>query len=259
MYEPDLSKGAVMSSGARVKIEAVIVCVNYADFLAHTLPHDLVHFDKIVVVTAPFDTATQRVCEHYGVKCHQTDAMQAQWKGKFHKGAGIAEGLELLDRDAWIVHKDADVVMPPHFRKVVQGAQLDTRMIYGADRAEFKTFEDWERFYQAPEPHTQGGFLTHTSHTGQLLGTRLTFPHSGGYLPIGYFQMWHADSGVRTYMQGHGDAGREDCTFATQWPRSRRALIPEVIVYHLESGYEPMAVNWKGRESKPFGVAKRCE
>jgi hypothetical protein len=251
----DAVQGQAMSTPAKIKMEAVIPCVGYADFLAHTLPLNLRHFDRLVVVTAPHDKATQKVCDHYCVPVWLTDAFKSQWEGVFCKGAGINQGLNRLDKDAWIIQLDADIVLPANFRTVLERADLDTGMIYGADRAEFKTFEDWERFYGAPELHTTGaGFFIDIEHTGQQLGTRVAFQHHGGYVPIGFFQMWHADSGVFTYPEGHTDAGREDSNFPTQWPRRKRALIPELILYHLESGYEQMGVNWKGRKSKPFGI-----
>jgi hypothetical protein len=239
----------------RLKIECVVTCVNHSDFLAHTLPLNLRHFDKIVVCTSPHDKATQKVCDYYGVQVWLTDAFQSQWEGIFCKGAGINQGLARLDKDAWVLLLDADIVLPPNFRKVLEAADLDTSMIYGADRAEFKSFEDWEKFYAAPEPCVQGaGFFIHITHTGQQLGTRVSFPHEGGYVPIGFFQLWHADSGDMKYPEGHTDAGREDSHFPIQWPRKKRALIPEIVVYHLESESAPMAVNWRGRVTKPFGV-----
>lgn len=240
----------------KVKIECVVTCVGYADFLAHTLPLNLRHFDKIVVVTSASDKQTQKVCDYYGVQVWLTDAFNERW-GQFCKGAGINQGLDRLDRDAWILHLDADIVLPPNFRQVMENADLDTSMIYGVDRAEFKTFEDWQRFYGSPEPHTQGaGFFLHIEHHGQHLGTRVAFQHHGGYVPIGFFQLWHADSGIITYPEGHTDAGREDSHFPTQWPRKKRALIPEIVVYHLESESEQMGVNWKGRKTKAFGVGQ---
>ena len=39
-------------------LEAVIVCRDYADFLGQTLPHNLAHFDRIVVVTSPRERRT---------------------------------------------------------------------------------------------------------------------------------------------------------------------------------------------------------
>ena len=75
-----------------------------------------------------------------------------------------------------------------------------------------------------------------------------------GYIPIGFFQLWHADSEILNYPEGHTDAGREDSHFATLWPRHKRQLLPEIIAYHLESESAPMAVNWKGRATKPFSI-----
>lgn len=238
----------------KLKIECVITCVNHADILAHTLPHNIRHFDRIVVVTSPEDKSTQRVCDFYGVQVWLTDRFGTRW-GQFSKGCGINDGLGRLDKDGWILHLDADIIVPPNFRQVIEKAELDTLMIYGCDRAEFRCFEDWQKFYQAPEPHTQGnGFFIHISHHGQNLGTRVAFQHAGGYIPIGFFQLWHADSGVLQYIEGHTDAGREDSHFPAQWPRSKRGFLPEIIVYHLESEAAEMAINWKGRKTKPFGI-----
>jgi hypothetical protein len=85
------------------------------------------------------------------------------------------------------------------------------------------------------------------------LGTRLMHNFAGGYLPLGFYQMWSPSvSGIRTYPEEHTSAGRGDTLFAEQWPRSKRALIPEVVAYHLESEDASMALNWNGRVSAPF-------
>src|SRR5690349_3227997 len=116
-----------------MKIEAVITCVNYADFLAHTLPYNRSLFDKVIVVTSPEDQATQRVCEYWHVQTVVTDRMETHW-GRFKKGCGVNDGLKQLDRDGWLVHMDADMILPPLFRKVFEGLDLDRSYIYGMDR-----------------------------------------------------------------------------------------------------------------------------
>jgi hypothetical protein len=40
--------------------------------------------------------------------------------------------------------------------------------------------------------------------------------------------------------------------FAKKWPRAKRALIPEVVGYHLESTDASMSANWYGRKTAPF-------
>jgi hypothetical protein len=239
-----------------MKLEAVITCVNHADFLAHTLPHNKPHFDKLIVVTAPEDRQTQKVCDYWGVKYHATDAFNSRW-GDFKKGCGINEGLNLLDRTDWLLHLDADIVLPPNTRYVLERADLEPLMVYGVDRVMCPNWEAWQKFISAPEPHTEGnGFFINTVHSGFPLGTRLSFDHEGGYIPVGYFQLWNVASRVTKYVEGHSDAGREDAVFPIQWPRRRRALIPEITAYHLESEPAEMAVNWKKRVTKPFGPPK---
>lgn len=243
------------ASVRRMRIEAVTCCVNYADILAHTLPRNLNVFDSILVVTTPEDKQTQKVCQYYRVPYLMTDAFDARW-GNFKKGQAINEGLRHLKRQDWICHFDSDIVFPPHTREALERADLDTKSLYGADRLECKSYRDWHRFLDDPEPPIAAAdYLIHTTHSPFQVATRVQMQHSGGYIPIGFFQLWHADSGILQYPEGHSDAGREDSHFAMQWPRAKRHLLPEILVYHLESEDAPMAVNWKKRTTKPFAHA----
>jgi len=48
-----------------MRIEAVVVCVNYSDFLAATLPKNIELVDRLVVVSHYEDRATHRLCDKY--------------------------------------------------------------------------------------------------------------------------------------------------------------------------------------------------
>ncbi len=51
-----------------MKIEAVSVCLNYADFLEQTIRVNQSLFDDWVIVTSQADAATISVCTRYGVR-----------------------------------------------------------------------------------------------------------------------------------------------------------------------------------------------
>ncbi len=131
------------------KVEAVLVCDRYSDFLRCTLPANKHLFDRIVVVTSAEDRDTQRICEFHHVECVKTDALNSRWN-RFCKGAGINEGLSRLDRDAWVVHLDADIWLPPQTRLLLQNANLDPSMIYGIDRFSVKGYAQWDSFLEMP-------------------------------------------------------------------------------------------------------------
>lgn len=244
------------SAHSDLYLEGVVTCVNNADFLAHTLPNNRTMFDRLIVVTAPEDKDTQRVCRYWNVECLPTDAFRTRW-GQFCKGNAINEALAKLSLKDWVLHFDADIFIPPLGRKVLTDAKLDKSMIFGLDRLEFKSYEDFQRFYGNPQLHTDGDYncFVNVQHAGVNIGTRVTFGHEGGYIPIGFFQLWNPNgSGQMKYADGHTDASREDNVFASRWARSKRGFLPELLVYHLESENASMAVNWKKRTTKPFQV-----
>ena len=232
------------------KIEAVMVCDHYSDFLRSTLPANKHLFDRIVVVTSAEDRETQRICEFHHVECVKTDALQSRWK-KFCKGAGINEGLGKLSKDGWVVHIDSDIYLPPLTRIMLQNANLDKSFIYGIDRFNVKGYKAWDEFLSMPRLQHECDSYVHLN--AFPLGTRVTSKEVGGYVPIGFFQMWSPKvSGISVYPEQHTDAGRGDMVFAKKWPRHKRGFIPEIVGYHLESKDSKMMSNWHGRVTAPF-------
>jgi hypothetical protein len=232
-------------------IECVITCVNYGDFLSASLPFNRHVFDHLVVVTTPEDAQTQHICRHYDVHCLVTDAFGAGGD-QFNKGRAINAGLAQLKRTGWLVHMDADIVLPPKARELLLGVPLDPLTIYGIDRVNCKSYFQWSRFLRLPSvQHELDVFV----HSGPFkVGTRIAKSEYQGFIPVGFFQLWHGPSYPdRRYPEYHADAARGDMLFAVQWPRLKRQLLPELFAIHLESERVAMGANWKGRITRPFG------
>ena len=228
-------------------LECVVVCENYGDFLATTLPINMQYFDRIVVVTHPDDKRTQEVCSLLSVDCVTTTCGHEDGD-LFNKGRMINVGLGHLRGSGWILHLDADVVLPHNFRDLLNRAKLDKNKIYGADRVRVIGAETWNGvkvpayssryFVAADKSHPGCSRIIHSDH---------------GYVPIGYFQLWSASLGKR-YPIHQGSAEHTDLLFGIQWSRQDRSLLPEVIVYHLESEESKMGANWNGRKTKEWKV-----
>ena len=55
-------------------MKSIVVCVEYDDFLAVTLPRNRRHFRHTLVVTSFADLGTQRIARSAGCACYLTDA-----------------------------------------------------------------------------------------------------------------------------------------------------------------------------------------
>src|SRR5208337_1497513 len=126
---------------------------------------------------------------------------------------------------------------------LLEQANLDTSMLYGCDRFIVQGKQAWNDFLEAPKlQHEANAYI----HLGAFpLGTRVMHDFAGGYLPIGFMQLWHPiGSNVNTYPEEHSTAGRGDTVFSQKWIRAKRGFLPEIIGYHLESEDAGMAKNW---------------
>ncbi len=237
-------------------IEAVTVSVGYGDFLAVAAAENRGLLDRWVVVTTPADEETREVCRRFNLETVLTEEFEREGPGAFAKARGINRGLAMLSAGAWRLHLDADVVLPPTFRLQLDQAHLDEQGLYGCDRVMVRSWQEWQQFRTS-------GWLPQDYHARTNvppfpLGTRWTSPHDG-YVPIGFFQLWHAAAdewrGIRhrRYPERHGNAARSDVQFGLQWDRRLRHLIPELFVLHLESEPAPLGANWNGRTTRRFG------
>ena len=241
-------------------LEGVTVSVGYGDFLRHTLDHNRHHFDDFVVVTSKDDEETMQVCADFDVTCHPTNEF-FELDGKttpFTKGRGVNAGLACLERGRWTVHLDADIVLPPDFRFIVdrleqQGVMKEYR-IYGADRLMCPSYDAWMRCSTADLRDKFSAKLDMFPVGHRLIhNPKLEVAHDG-YVPIGYFQMWHRKSSQEIwYLDEHTKTERSDSAFARQWVRWQRHLLAEFAVIHLESEPSPIGTNWWGRKTKRFG------
>jgi hypothetical protein len=234
-----------------MRIEAVTVCVDYGDFLAATLPHTLPLVDDLVIVTAPHDRETQRVCRRWGVRCLVSE-LHHRHGAAFNKARLINHGLNHLPRRDWLLHLDADVVLPPNARLLLANAELDPDCIYGVDRCNCPSFAEWTAFLAQRAAAAGEGYLVHPPRSWPV-GSRISHTDYGGYLPIGFFQLWHSRCRIRYAVAEASDAEHTDVLHAAEWPRDRRRLIPEFFAIHLESEPATMGANWHGRTTQRFG------
>jgi len=227
-------------------IEAITVCIDYADFLAWSMPLNKQHFDNWIVVTEPRDNHTKEVCRYYNVNFLETYSAELH-KGEFHKGVCVTEGIEKLSKADWLLLIDADTILQPNFRRVIEtlnlNNELDKSCLYTIDRVRFDSIEEWLKFYTRPSFN---------------LGNR---PRDGrfclpNFIPTGFFQMWNVETGIIQYIHQWCTVGGEDIRFAYLWPRNKRIFIPETTCYHIASDRQN---NWLGRKSKPFEIDRREE
>ena len=240
------------------RLEAVAVCVDYADYLAETLPFLLPHVDDVVVVTSPDDGRTHRICKQHGVRFLPTRCFYRDGE-PFNKARGINYGLANLKLDGWVLHIDADTVLPPRTRYLLeQHGPRSSQALRRATASIAWAATAWDDLKASPEIQYEWNCLVKPPRRWAL-GARIAHMEYGGYCPIGFFQLWHpSGSGVSAISPRR--PGRRPSTPTCSTPSSgigrTACLIPELICIHLETkdkgDRRPMGQNWAGRTTPEF-------
>lgn len=231
-----------------MKIDAITTSVNYADYLEHTISNSK-HFDSFTVVTTEDDIETQQLTlMHKGASCSVAD-----FGPVFNKGKAINKAIKELKDPEWIVLIDSDIVLPPMTRHILERLRLNEQCIYGIDRMNCPSKAEWDKYRNSSHAQHENSTWIHSGPWVTM--TRVMSLKHGGYIPMGFFQMFHvhADAVVNGfYPENYEDAGNSDLIFAAKWPRENRQLLPEFIGIHLCTQDLTTGANWQGRITKDF-------
>ncbi len=216
------------------KLEAVVVCVGYADFLSWTLPENVNHFDRLVVVTSSKDIATQQIVRNCGAELVISDRY-CEEGAAFNKGKMFNDGLARLEKDGWILLSDADILLRRGFRRRILSRLLNEQSLYYITRLNTPATgrEEWlNSWFAKPEKLHELTFCDLLSNQN----------------PWGYFQLYHGSTQTN-YSEAYETASLVDIEFQERWSSSHRVLLPEIAV-HIAHG--ELGENWNGRTSEPL-------
>lgn len=176
-----------------MKINGLVVCVNYSDYLEIGLNRWYNYLDSLTVVTNRTDENTFRLIQRYpGVNLFSTNAFY-EGGAVFNKGRAMENARHIMPWKDWILFFDADVVPEIGWFQKIPHSQddclLDKCKLYGADRYQASSSipiddDAFDHLDRIPDGPCDGGYfhLFHSSIKAQdepLLET--CWPHAGVY------------------------------------------------------------------------------
>jgi hypothetical protein len=129
----------ILKESKEKKIEAIIICKSYADYLDITLPINKKYFDNIIIVTAKDDYKTQEICFNNSLNWLVYDDFNKNG-AKFNFGGARQFGLNHSKYRDWIVFIDSDVIIEEDFRDRL----IDKDKFYGSYRRFIPTIRDYQ-------------------------------------------------------------------------------------------------------------------
>ena len=208
----------------KIKLDIIIVSVNYNDFLSITLKNTT-KFSNVTVVTSPSDVECQELCQKFGANCIITEKMYENG-AIFNKGKAINEGIKSLTNPEWILLLDADIYLKSDFLEVLENTDIYQQNLVLCKRL---IIEDYDSFIRWK--------------SGEEVGT---IERSKGF---GYFQMFNVGKFKKNYIifpENSDDASWSDISFRDRFNKNETEL--DTIVLHLGK----ICQNWKGRITERF-------
>lgn len=210
------------TSPSKIKVDVIIVSVDYNDFLSITLESIPSSFN-VTVVTSPDDIICQEICKKFEVNCVVTKRMYED-NAVFNKGKAINEGLKSIQNPDWILLLDADIYLQSDLADLIR-PNMDINTLVTCKRLIIKNGEDFEKWKNGED-------------VGRM-------ERSKGY---GYFQLFNSNCQSNRkffYSEDFKDASYSDLEF-----RDRFKIKRELNTYVIHLGETNK--NWSGRITESF-------
>ena len=129
------------------KIEVLVICVNYGDFLKITLPRNKKQIEDITVITSFNDKETIDICNQNDVDYILTDELFRNMSNCV-KGAGYTVGFNFLHYKDWILLLDADIVLNENFGDYINNniCKFNPECLYGSIRYVIRNYSNFLLF-----------------------------------------------------------------------------------------------------------------
>ena len=185
-----------------MKVEAITVCIDFSKKLEKCISNKHL-FDRWIIVTHESDQDTINLCKKNKIEfvCSKRVFDNAE----FAKGRAINEGLNICDKDAWLVHLDADVKLSHDFRKTIQKNCNNKSALYGMPRYY------GDKLLKTPVFRNK----IVNKKTKSILELIV-----GDLGPIGYFQMWHSST-TKFYSEISSTGDVDDIQFMLSFKPQR--------------------------------------
>ena len=219
-------------------ITALLVSVNYSDYLEVALPYNVLQFDQIIVLTIESDKACQDLCsKHSNVKCLVFPDEILKKNGKtFNKGAIINKGFQYLNEinySDWLVMTDADTIFPENFKELMHGKEKDPNAIYGMHRKHCLAKSALNEYLNSRDSN----LLTHDGRRHNVTG-------------LGFCQIFTYNPNKFAFIENR-NAEDGDIEFVKTYFGSMievKNLENSNFVIHLGESWK----NWRGRQTELF-------
>ena len=198
-------------------MRAILVCVDYSDYLAITMPYNRHHFEDVLIVTSLNDEKTRELAQKQDCQVYSTDSFYDDG-AQFNKWKALEQGLDAFGRQGWLCIMDADVLWPKSINQEYIEGNLYTpfrRMMTDLSQP-IPQESEWNKL---PRHHvtTEWSGFTQIFHAndralGQAPWHQTNWKHAGG--ADSFFQaQWRADRKIRPNWEclHLGEAGRNWC------------------------------------------------
>ena len=228
------------------KIEALVICVNYGDFLKITLPRNKKQIEDITVITDFNDKETIDICNQNDVDYILTDEF-FRCSFPFVKSAGYTVGFNFLHYKDWILLIDADTILNENFGIYIKEniTKLNIECLYGCTGFLIEKYSDFLLIKNNKKKINNFDFFSK-----ECIGN--------GYFQLFNFSKFKYNKIWEIYPQT-GDGKDEDELFRLKfgnnyqkdgkmiWDREFQKII-DLPVLHLGE----LGINHKGRKSRRF-------
>jgi hypothetical protein len=204
----------------------ITTCVNWAQYLRHTLPTWRLHANDVLVVTTIHDRETRNVAIENGARTFCTDdfffdGIQKKYVYDgtvFNKSRALEYGFDALGRDDWILILDADIVLPKSMslspydlnQKCLCSPWRRVHSLFDPNKDDVPNEADWKSF--------------------DICSADVKYDEYAGY-----FQLFHANAQTPPWYNPtkYKTAGMCDTEFWTRWTKECRIRITDFEVLHL--------------------------